>query len=47
MEGGDDLAVFIDVGIAANFGDGHFNFVLVIPDEKTWAPGTKLRTRAA
>ena len=36
VEGGDDLAVFIDVGIAANFGDGHFNFVLVIPDEKTW-----------
>ena len=36
VEGGEDLAVYVDVGIAANVSDGHFNFVLVVADAKTW-----------
>jgi len=36
VEGGEDMSVYLDVPIAANMGDGGFNFVMSLPDEKTW-----------
>ncbi len=36
MEGGEDFEVFLDFPIAANAGDGSFNFVLVAADAITW-----------
>ncbi len=36
MEGGEDLEVYLEYPIAAPAGDGSFNFVLIVADEKTW-----------
>jgi len=36
MEGGEDLEVYLEYPIAANVGDGSFNFVLIAADERTW-----------
>jgi hypothetical protein len=36
VEGGEDLAVYLGWPIAANVGDGSFNFVMSVADEETW-----------
>jgi hypothetical protein len=36
MKGGKNLEAFVDFPVAANTGDGGFNFVLIAPDIKTW-----------
>jgi len=36
MEGGEELELNLEFRIAANVGDGGFNFVLIAADEKTW-----------
>ena len=36
VEGGDDMSVYLTWPIAANMGDGGFNFVMSVPDEQTW-----------
>lgn len=36
MKGGKDIEVYLEAPIAANVGDGSFNFVLIIPDATTW-----------
>ena len=36
MEGGADLEVYLEFRIAAEIGDGSFNFVLIAADTKTW-----------
>lgn len=36
MEGGEDLEVSLEFPLAANTGNGSFNFVLVAADAKTW-----------
>jgi hypothetical protein len=36
MPGGKGLKVSLEFPVAANSGDGSFNFVLTVPDAKTW-----------
>ena len=36
MDGGADFKVTLEFPIAANAGDGQFNFVLIAADTKTW-----------
>ena len=36
VDGGDDLSVYLEWPIAANMGDGGFNFVMSVADEQTW-----------
>ena len=36
MEGGEDLDLNLEFRIAADVGDGGFNFVLIAANEKTW-----------
>jgi hypothetical protein len=36
VEGGEDMSVYLDWPIAANRGDGSFNFVMSVADEQTW-----------
>ena len=36
MDGGEDLKVYLEYPIAANVSYGHFNFVLIAADTKTW-----------
>lgn len=35
-KGGEELKVYLDSPLAANVGDGSFNFVMILPDPETW-----------
>lgn len=36
VEGGEDMSVYLEWPIAANVGDGSFNFVMSVADEQSW-----------
>lgn len=36
VDGGEDMSVYLDWPIAANSGDGSFNFVMSVADTPTW-----------
>jgi len=36
LKGGDKLKAYHDFPLAANVGDGSFNFVMILPDVETW-----------
>lgn len=36
MEGGADIEVYLEYPLAADAGFGEFNFVMIVPDVKTW-----------
>jgi len=36
LKGGDELRVYHEFPLAANVGDGSFNFVMILPNVETW-----------